>query len=734
MEYAEKPKVKTAVPRIRVKKGAEEVKAENLETPTDDDVGVDAEPHSHNDTFGVSYTKPEGQIEINEFEYVSGAKIWIPNGGQVNFWLYHTKYAAGESVYYGFYEETEYILSVAGYDCDANVDLRDYLHGNDPAVAYKIKLPSGHPQGTIKRVIFRALVEKSNEEGAKICFHASGHIGCQVVGEKGWIEWEVSGWQPTWEELGDITYYISASRSNPTYHQYIKDYQFRLYAVRVVVVYEEDMDISLTGEVQQGQISAEVMSSRVVQKVDLTNEVVARGGWSFFDGSGDVVVEVDFNSAADEGVVYVIDVGFEIEYRAVELESGIGEVLADVDATEIEYGADIVKNLLTDSRFGGLDESWLDTGSFDETRSRHIDEGIKFCRRLDFPTELRNLLNEAAWQGLARLFFEGEKFYLKWRPLYGEEAVMTIDDEVVVSRVSQEWTGREQLGNEIAIYYNRSRKGDGNYNSCVEVRDYLSMAQGWGKVRRTLDATWVARSGDEARNLVQKIGEFLKFQLAWRHCIVRFDTSLACVNLGVADWVVVNLPREGLNNVVGEVVGVGRSGANTLSVAVDVLMVAKRPWWWDSGCYVEITPTYSYMNFWVKGKLAMRLSAGGNLEIMNDFVSEQIKDAYGTDVVNHDAATHYIHFVVDCGGGEYYEWLQIVLAGVGYRERDVKYNAEIDVWEKQDLSGETTDYYIKQDGDKVKFAVNGVDVVMEFDYTNKTLKLKGEVRERAFWK
>ncbi len=553
-----------------------------------------------------------------------------------------------------------------------------------------------------------------------------------------------------WDYFRNIQWGLQATRANcpELGDPYVLDsFIFRMYGIEVEIEYELvdgfDLDIEV---LPFRNLIGEIASNRAVQKINITKCVENNGGWGFFNETPEVFI--DFNSTGSEVKIYILNVFFEFEYRAKTMRIGTGRVTADVEghysgSTLYENPASLIWFLLTHVDFMGLSGDYLDVDSFVAAQAELTNRGYKFARRIGDRIQIRELLAEAVWQCRCRLYFEGGKYRLKFRPLGPAGlfspglSVFTFDKtnmlEPILTKMRSHTT---ELANQITINYDENNNGDGFLRS-HQVSDPSSVDRSWGERPVTKYARWHAHKNS---TVIADLAAFLVQLLSYKHNFVMVDTPLLCSHLERCDVVTIDHPESELNNIPGEIIHTSRIAPHRLQFMIDTIGAHMYAYWYDGNNYILISPGRTMMYFVVEGELLGTLDWQGNLTLRGSYEQNQ-----KSKVTNFTEPVKYIpapdpglplgfHHVLafNMKRSPTYGWAMLWFHGKTWNDPEKRrLTIASKVKTNHPLTATATDFITNSEDQWIRFAVDGTNVVAEYNHTDKTFYLKGGLQTNA---
>jgi hypothetical protein len=173
------------------------------------------------------------------------------------------------------------------------------------------------------------------------------------------------------------------------------------------------------------QRSIELPTQQVSHCLEITEMVMAGGGWEFFRGDeSGPVIEMDFSGS--EGSVHISDVALLLEYRPL-----VGEVMAERLTATVEglcengvllrNPADVVHYILTGKEFMDFPSDRVDEDSFNSMREHLTSAGLVCDIYLSQRRTVRELLLGVLKEAGIRLVCESGKFRLLGKPFIPSE-------------------------------------------------------------------------------------------------------------------------------------------------------------------------------------------------------------------------------------------------------------------------------------------------------------------------
>lgn len=523
----------------------------------------------------------------------------------------------------------------------------------------------------------------------------------------------------------------------------------RVYEIKLEIEHEPISQLQLSGQVllADRELMGKISSNRATQYVNLTACVEANGAWAFFNGT--IELHVFFNSTSSDVKIYILNVSFELEYRARTKKIGTGDVTADVEgehsgAILYENPAEIIWRLFSHADYMSLSADYLDAGSFVAAKTELTARGYKFARRIAERIQLRELLAEAVWQSRCRLYFEGGKYRLKFRPLgpaglYSPGAsVFTFDKTNILEPILNKMRSHTlQLANQITVNYDEDNNGD-EFLQSYQASEPSSIDRPWGLRPLTLNARWHAHKNS---TVIADLVAFLLQLSCQKHTLVAVDTPLLCAHLERGDTVTINHPESELNNIPGEIITTSRIAPHRLQFLIDTVAAHVYAYWYDSCNYVLISPGRTVMYFVVECELLGTLDWKGNLRLRGSLEQHQKYKAVSfEDPVRYippwqgpphpppDPDFQYVlTFVLKTAANQGWAiaWFHGKTWSQPYRRR---LTVASKVKTNHPLTATATGYITNSQQEWIRFAVDGVNVVAEYNHTDKTFYLKGGIQ------
>ena len=212
----------------------------------------------------------------------------------------------------------------------------------------------------------------------------------------------------------------------------------RVYEAWLELVYtlippeENGEESSGYGEGILSPLEIDLPTPMVTHFMDVTKFIKENGGWAFFEGgSGGPLIEMEFMGIEDE--VRISETALVTRYRPlvdVEME---GELTANVQGWHegdvlYENPVDVIRLLLTDSRFLGYFEEEIDEASFEVIRSRLELEKAAISKRFRRDKTIKEAIGAILDENRIRLIYETGKFRLlgsRWNPSAPGESMET---------------------------------------------------------------------------------------------------------------------------------------------------------------------------------------------------------------------------------------------------------------------------------------------------------------------
>jgi hypothetical protein len=432
-------------------------------------------------------------------------------------------------------------------------------------------------------------------------------------------------------------------------------------------------DFAFVGNGTPLDSSTYVSSNRITQQIDISEDVLAAGGWPWFTDDTSLMVAWPDDSSAMDLLVYRLGMDLEVlsgSTRRVTEETV--EAVADVVAQAAPYRSyKLLRRLLTGADYFGLadgtdySDAQMVAACLD-AEAMLLGGMWTMARRIDKRTPLRERLESAVTDAGIRLGMDGGRLVFFPR-ITGSAAanVRTLTRNDMLTAPEGESANVELIWNEIAVYYAREMSGTTQgFQSVTESSSPESMAKSWGTRRYTYDAEWVRKANVAASLAARLAGDFAAGRVM--QAVTVF--SGLHLDLEVGDCVGLTDSYARLTGAVGRIVGVSRPMASQVRLTVAYPIANTRVRVWEdagSGSYIDAYPTEGLIRIVVDGVEVGQLTSGG-LRIAGE-INETAWDPDDSEaaLIVYDGTSnpHAIVFNVFETGGTYYRAMALDKSG-----------------------------------------------------------------------
>jgi len=365
--------------------------------------------------------------------------------------------------------------------------------------------------------------------------------------------------------------------------------------------------------------STYISSNRVTQRIDISEDVLATGGWPWFTDDTSLMVAWPDDLSAIDVLVYRLGMDLEV----------LGGSTRRVRENEVECVADVVgqaapfrnfellTRLLTGADYFGLvdgvdyDSANLIAACDDAAAS--LETGTwDIARRLDRRERLLELMASAVTDSGIRFGMDGGKLVFFPR-ITGSTAsrVRTIDRDEMLSAPEKDAVTMELVWNEIAVYYARKMSGtDRGFQKVEEANNPTSEAKAWGTRRYTYDAEWI-RDEMVARTLSQRMTA--DFSAGRQQIAVTVFSGLN-LDLELGDAIGLTDSFSRMIGQVGRIVGASNPSAPNMRLTLAYPISDSRVRVWEhvpSDSFIDAYPIEQTMKFVIGGVEVAQLNVNG---------------------------------------------------------------------------------------------------------------------------
>lgn len=294
-----------------------------------------------------------------------------------------------------------------------------------------------------------------------------------------------------------------------------------------------------------------------------------------------------------------------------------------------------------------------------------------------------------------------------------------------------------QLANEITINYDENNNGDGGFLRSHQVTDPSSIDRAWGERPVAKDARWHAHKNS---TVIADLAAFLVRLLSWKHTFVTVDTPLLCSHLERCDVVTIDHPESELNNIPGEIIDTCRIAPHRLQFMVDTIAAHIYAYYYDGNNYILISPGRTMMYFVVEGELLGTLDWKGNLTLRGSCEQNQkfkpmnfiapVKYIPAPDPGLPQGFHHVLVFTMPLEAT--HGWAILWFHGKTWNDPEKRrLTIASKVKTNHPLTATATDFITNSEDQWIRFAVDGINVVAEYNHTDKRFYLKGGLQTNA---
>jgi len=313
----------------------------------------------------------------------------------------------------------------------------------EPLIMRLRRRPMLDSAATLAGVHFHAFMDSNGTSlkdvrlSIRLADHFNGATAFRVDGQKREYVYEVPLAGVTFEQLVDSVTDFRIEVPDGTAVRVYECWLEILYCLNPPLTDSGTPPVPLELEGLLSERSLELPTQQVSHCLDITEMVMANGGWDFFRGDENgPIVEMDFTGS--EGSVHVSDVALLLEYSPI-----VGEVMTERITATVEglcengsllrNPADVVRYILTGKEFMDFPSDSVDEESFNTMREHLNSTGLVLDMYLSRSRTVRELLLGVLKEAGIRLVCESGKFRLLKKPFIPSELGETQETSLSLS-------------------------------------------------------------------------------------------------------------------------------------------------------------------------------------------------------------------------------------------------------------------------------------------------------------
>lgn len=696
---------------IEVKKNSS-TKTDKLKRPSDKHSSIILPAHSHEND--ITFT-PSDSREL--FDIANNIQVF-------NF----------DKVEGEFVEEGETAWADGNLSKDGDLDTYTQSYTNGSIVSrHPIKFTSSRglmkdDSAEIKQVRFKAIIDTDASPSKTVKMHSlisdkyNQVDDFTITTDKAEFSQNIEGNNLSWDDLNN---------ANTSFELWSADGDIiRLYEAWLEVEYKAILPGQATALALQKSGSVKpstdmrinIPSPMTIQKVDITDLVNSSGDWDFFKSISESdypQISINFPSSQDTAEVYITGISLEVEYYPIKKVTVFDEFSADISGVYNESGvlenpADIIKYLLTNPAFMGLDEAMLDADSFAEAKAALNSLGYKFARKISSQESIKELLDEAAFESKCRLHNEGTKLKLSLIPdnIYDSESVFSFSkSNIIAGSMSRELLPADDIFNSINLYYNKNtglKIFENPVSSNLVSRD------------KDIHLKWLS---DSTGAQINDLGEFLINKYSQKKSFFKINTPLESCHVEICDPISLNYPALFIDNFKGEVLKFKKVLPNKLEYLISIISEGTICWIYDIYTYIRhaVADTSKYFN--INGMRVAELTSSGELRLKGSTEAGSLEDAVLSQAISYDAISKIISFGTYLSEGQYSRCFAIDEFGNLFTK------SGCDFEENATISGISVSSCYQSLSSSFIFSLDIQTPILGYITSGNTIKIKGTISE-----